>query len=189
MRYELGGAIYKEQNRRECVFFVFNKSRRETCRKSRILIQPEHPMKKTLAFLALMVTLGHYAQNYTICPGQIATITASNPSNLTNPSYSLNPGGITSANGAFTVSPGSTTTYTVYVTGQMGSFMTTTSNQLTVSVEPAPTLSLQPASGYTLGCSSKSSLLVNLYGTPISTCGGVVTFTFPGFWTVAQWPT
>ncbi|MDP1802874.1 MAG: hypothetical protein Q8L81_16045, partial [Bacteroidota bacterium] len=82
---------------------------------------------------------GLLANNSTICAGASATITANNASNLTNPSYSLNPGALTSPTPTFIVSPTSTTTYTVYVTGLNTLSVSVTQTAVsTVTVKPSP---------------------------------------------------
>lgn len=57
------------------------------------------------------------ATNFTICAGSNASITTSPPSGLTNITYSLNPGNLTSQTPTFVVSPSVTTTYSIYATG------------------------------------------------------------------------
>jgi len=81
--------------------------------------------------------------NSSICAGNSATIIANNPS-LTNPSYSVNPGALTSPNPTFVVSPTVTTQYTVYVTGtnnQNAVVTVTAVSNVTVNPNPlvAPT--------------------------------------------------
>lgn len=55
--------------------------------------------------------------NASICAGQSATIVAAASGALANINYSLQPGGLTSANPTFVVSPLSSTNYTVYASG------------------------------------------------------------------------
>lgn len=55
--------------------------------------------------------------NYSVCAGGSATIVPVNFAALTNPSFSMNPGGITSTTGSFVVTPGATSNYTTYITG------------------------------------------------------------------------
>ncbi|MBL7913370.1 MAG: gliding motility-associated C-terminal domain-containing protein [Bacteroidia bacterium] len=82
---------------------------------------------------------GLLASNSSICAGASATITANNASNLTSPSYSLNPGALTSPTPTFIVSPTSTTTYTIYVTGLNTSSVSVTQTAVsTVTVKPSP---------------------------------------------------
>jgi gliding motility-associated-like protein len=57
------------------------------------------------------------SSNTVICFGSVATLTMGNVNNLTNPSYSIQPGGTVQATPVFTVSPSVTTTYTLFVTG------------------------------------------------------------------------
>jgi gliding motility-associated-like protein len=82
---------------------------------------------------------GLLANNSSICAGATATIVANNGSNLTNPSYSLNPGALTSPTPTFVVSPTSTANYTVYVTGLNTSSVSVTQTAVaTVTVKPSP---------------------------------------------------
>ena len=82
---------------------------------------------------------GLLATNSSICAGNNATITANNASNLTNPTYSLNPGALTSPTPTFIVSPSITTTYTVYVTGLNTLNVPVTQTAVsTVTVKPQP---------------------------------------------------
>lgn len=75
-----------------------------------------------------------------ICHGSVASLSVTNNSNLANPSYSMNPGAITSATPLFTVSPNNTTTYTLYVTGTntLNSQVQTQTAVATVTVLPRP---------------------------------------------------
>jgi len=82
---------------------------------------------------------GLLATNSSICAGSTATITANNNSNLTSPSYSLNPGGLTSPTPTFVVSPTATTNYTIYVTGLNTLSVSVTQTAVsTVTVKPQP---------------------------------------------------
>ncbi|MBI2721202.1 MAG: hypothetical protein HYX39_03395, partial [Bacteroidetes bacterium] len=82
------------------------------------------------------------ASNTSICSGSSATIVATNTSSLSNPSYSLNPGALTSPNATFVVSPTVTTTYTVYVTGtNTFNAVQTTTAIANVTVNPQPQVS------------------------------------------------
>ncbi len=55
--------------------------------------------------------------NTSICPGSTAFVSISNPNNLSNVSYSIQPGGQTQTTPVFSVSPNVSTAYTLYVTG------------------------------------------------------------------------
>ena len=76
-----------------------------------------------------------------ICPGGTATISAS--TSLANPSFTWNPGGLTGQ--SVSVSPSSTTVYTVTIVGTntVTSAITTQTNTSTVTIHnvPTPTLS------------------------------------------------
>jgi hypothetical protein len=119
-------------------------------------------MKKIVSVI-LLAASSVYSQSYTTCPGGIpATLTANNPSNLSNPTYSLDPGGQTNSTGSFTINPNSSTIYTLYATGtNTNSVVVTTSNTATVTVVGIPTLSLTSSTGFTLGCNSKSVSLIS----------------------------
>jgi hypothetical protein len=75
-----------------------------------------------------------------ICAGSSATIVANNSTGLSSPSYSLNPGGLTSPTPTFIVAPTITTNYTVYVTGTSSAVVTQTALS-TVTVQPLPLIS------------------------------------------------
>ncbi|MBA2613751.1 MAG: gliding motility-associated C-terminal domain-containing protein [Bacteroidetes bacterium] len=80
--------------------------------------------------------------NQTICAGTGAGFSVPNNSVLTNPTYSVNPGGLTNTTGLFNVSPLVTTTYTTYVTGlNASSTMATETQTFTVFVNPSPNAS------------------------------------------------
>lgn len=94
-------------------------------------------MRKLLVFVFALVSL--YANSQVICGGGNTTLQATNPQGLTGPSYSMQPGPFTSTAGAFVVSPGITTTYTLYTTGtNTNNVVTTTSVVTTVTVNPQP---------------------------------------------------
>jgi hypothetical protein len=80
-------------------------------------------------------------QNYSICSGASVTLVPVNFAALSNPIYSLNPGGLTSTIGSFVVNPSVTTTYTTYVIGT--NTLSTTQTISTVSninVNPLPNI-------------------------------------------------
>ncbi|WP_317897311.1 T9SS type A sorting domain-containing protein [Aurantibacillus circumpalustris] len=92
---------------------------------------------------------------------------APNPQNLSNPTYSLNPGGFSNSNGAFAVTPNSTLSYSLYTSGQnTASVMETTSVVITVSVLSQP----QAVPSVTQSnCTSTLSIVkLNLSFTPAS---------------------
>jgi len=79
------------------------------------------------------------SSNSKICAGSQATVVATNSGSLTNPTYSMNPGGFTSTTGSFVVTPTVTTDYTVYVVGINNvSVAVTQTAASTVSVYPQP---------------------------------------------------
>ncbi|PBQ34294.1 hypothetical protein CNR22_21800 [Sphingobacteriaceae bacterium] len=96
---------------------------------------------KKLLFLILFVTTSFIKSQTTIntCAGTAVILTAPNPQNLTTPTYSMNPGGLNSSTGTWTVNPASTTNYTLFTNGQNASNTnTTTSVVITISVQAQP---------------------------------------------------
>lgn len=93
-------------------------------------------MRKLLVFVFVFVSFYSGLRAQSMCAGSSATIVPT--STLTNPSYTLNPGNFTPANGVFVVSPPVTTIYTlIAVSGS-----TTNSTPVTVTVFPQPNTSL-----------------------------------------------
>lgn len=128
------------------------------------------------------------AQVINVCAGSSTVVTAVNSLSLTNPTYSLNPGGLSSVNPNFTVTPASSTTYTLYVTGtNASSSIITTSTTETVNVSGVTYTLVSPVAAFTLGCASKSVCgvsVINAQTTPVP--GGAITYSFlpPGSSTV-----
>ncbi len=78
-------------------------------------------------------------QDYVICAGKSLSLTPANFLNLQNPTYSLQPGSVSSGNGTLVVTPTANTNYTTYVTG------TTTNNVvLTLTAAVNVTVYAQP---------------------------------------------
>ena len=110
---------------------------------------------------------GLLANNSSICAGSSATIVASNNSNLANPSYSLNPGALTSPTPTFIVSPTTTTNYTVYVTGVNNQSVTVTQTAVaTVTVKPKP--SVAPTTTQTSCTNTVNAFNLGLTFTPVN---------------------
>jgi gliding motility-associated-like protein len=77
--------------------------------------------------------------NSSICAGKNYTIVAQNSTNLSNPSYSLFPGGLTNNTGTFIVTPQVTTSYTTYLAGTNNANVVVTQTAVTnVTVNPQP---------------------------------------------------
>jgi gliding motility-associated-like protein len=75
-----------------------------------------------------------------VCAGSSATLSAANLFVLANPVYSIQPGGQVQVNPVFTVTPPSSTTYTLYVTGSNSVNATVTQSviaNVTVNAQPA----------------------------------------------------
>ncbi len=82
--------------------------------------------------------------NAAICAGNSTTLVATNSSSLTNPTYSIQPGGATNTTGSFVVSPLATTDYTLFISGgspSSGVITQTAVSTVTVNSQPsaAPT--------------------------------------------------
>ncbi len=74
-----------------------------------------------------------------ICYGSSTVISIPNIDNLSNPSYSIQPGGQVQGSPNFTVSPSVNTTYTLYITGtNINNAVVTNSIQVFALVLPAP---------------------------------------------------
>ncbi|MBL7932248.1 MAG: gliding motility-associated C-terminal domain-containing protein [Bacteroidia bacterium] len=97
-------------------------------------------MRKLLGFAALLVSFYSYSQ-VSFCGGSSTVISAGNPSQVINPTYSMNPGGVSSASGNYTISPSANTTFTIYTTGTPSTGTgpaITTASVITVTVSPMP---------------------------------------------------
>jgi gliding motility-associated-like protein len=95
-----------------------------------------------------------------ICRGAVTTVSISNPNNLANPSYSIQPAGQIQSNPVFTVNPTSNTQYTLYVTGTTStSAVITQSSIATVSVYPTANMNPNVANGT---CANPVTSSVNL---------------------------
>lgn len=79
--------------------------------------------------------------NYSTCAGGSATIVPVNFAALTNPSFSMQPGGVTNTTGSFVVTPSVTSSYTTFITGlnSVNAVQTITSVS-TVTVFPQPVI-------------------------------------------------
>lgn len=108
------------------------------------------------------------------CTSNATSISALNLSNLTNASYSLNPGGLASYSPNFTVSPSVMTTYTMYCTGTApsGTVQTITSviNAVPISTLVATASAGSVCAGETLTISATGAASYSLSpgGTTIS---------------------
>jgi len=77
--------------------------------------------------------------SYAICAGASASIVPVNFAGLTNPSYSIQPGGQTNSTGTFVVTPSTTTDYTTFITGlNSNNVVQTTTAVSTVTVFAQP---------------------------------------------------
>ncbi len=145
-------------------------------------------MKKFIrnSILAVFAAMAGYVSGQTVnlCAGSTATLVATNNSNLSNPTYSLNPGALTSINGVFYVSPLSSTVYTLYTTGtNTNSTMVTTTSTVLVNVSSV-TYTVIPNPSFTLVCGTNSATVVQVQNVQtFPNGGGAVSYTFlpPGF--------
>jgi gliding motility-associated-like protein len=105
--------------------------------------------------------------SYAICSGASASIVPVNFAGLTNPSFSIQPGGQTNVTGTFVVSPSTTTDYTTFITGlNSNNVVQTTTAVSTVTVFAQP--SSVPTTTQT-GCTSTlSAFNLNLNFVPAS---------------------
>ncbi|PBQ33887.1 hypothetical protein CNR22_19555 [Sphingobacteriaceae bacterium] len=135
--------------------------------------------KIIIGLLLVLLFFPAGAQTISICAGTTTVISAQNSQNLTNASYSLNPGGLVSSNPSFTVSPLASTVYTLYVTGtNSNSLLVTTINNVYVQVSGVAFNLVSPNS-FSLGCGTKSVGIINIVNAqtiPIS--GGPISYTF-----------
>ena len=113
--------------------------------------------------------------NYVICAGASASIVPVNFASLTNPSYSLQPGGLSNITGTFVVSPTVTTSYTTFITGiNANNAVQTITSVSTVTVNPQP--SSAPTTTQTSCSSTVSAFNLGLSFTPASSPGYTVTW-------------
>lgn len=120
-------------------------------------------MRKLLVYVFACIGLCSQAQ--VICGGSSATLSASNPSALAGPTYSLLPGPFTSTAGIFVVTPPSTQAYTLYTTGtHTNNQVITTSEVITVTVLPQPLVN--PSFTQATCSNSMNAMNLGLYFTP-----------------------
>jgi hypothetical protein len=121
-------------------------------------------MKKFILILSFFCILLPFKSqtSMSICAGSSTVITATNPLNLSSPQYTVNPGNVATSLPSFTVSPSSTTTYTL-LTGGVNSSSTYTVSAITVTVfvNPLPAGVVSPSS-QTISCPASGSVTVNV---------------------------
>lgn len=106
-----------------------------------------------------------------ICAGSSATVVATNSGSLTNPTYSINPGGLTNNTGTFIVSPLVSTNYTLFVTGMNNLQQLTTQTAVAnVTVNPQP--SAVPQVTNTTCTSTINAFNMNVAFTPSTAAPG-----------------
>lgn len=149
-------------------------------------------MKTNVHFLLtalLLVILSHtQAQTtYSVCSGSSATLVANNTQSLSGATYSLNPGGLTSSNPTFVVTPSVGTTYTLYVTGTNTVPAIVTNTQSINVVLHGVTFSVVSTQNFTLGCNTKSIIPIQIFNAASTpTPGAPLTYSFlaPGSSTI-----
>lgn len=149
-------------------------------------------MKTNVHFLLtalLLVILSHtQAQTtYSVCSGSSATLVANNTQSLSGATYSLNPGGLTSSNPTFVVTPSVGTTYTLYVTGTNTVPAIVTNTQSINVVLHGVTFSVVSTQNFTLGCNTKSIIPIQIFNAASTPAPGApLTYSFlaPGSSTI-----
>ncbi len=122
---------------------------------------------KNSFLLFFVVTFTLQIRGQVICAGSNYTLSCPNPLLLSNPVYSINPGGITNTTNVFVLSPSVTTTYTLYTTGQNSTNTTITTSVITVfTVYPQP--SLAPSLTMATCVNPVSALDLNLTFNPLN---------------------
>lgn len=100
-----------------------------------------------------------------ICAGNSVVIVVSNPSGLSNPIYSLQPGNLSNSTGSFVLSPTATAVYSTYVTGtSAANVVITQTGVATVTVFPSPLVA--PTVTQTSCTSTLNALNLNLTFAP-----------------------
>lgn len=152
-------------------------------------------MKKLTQLLTYIVlfcaSLPGWAQTVGICAGSSTVYNAINSQNLTNTSYSINPVGLTSSNGTFTLTaPAASQWYTVSVTGLNSNSSIVTNTYALQVIVIGVSYQLASVQNYTLGCNSKSVCVVNIIN-PQGYGGGAAGYTIlpPGSPTIIGTPT
>ena len=113
--------------------------------------------------------------NFVICAGANVTVTAINFANLSNPSFSMNPGGLSNPQGTFVVSPTVNSSYTTYVTGlNQANALQTTTGVTNVTVNPSPQVA--PTTTQATCSNSVNAVNLNLSWTPAPTPNYTVTW-------------
>ncbi len=118
-------------------------------------------MKARFIILFLFSIILMHAQTVTLCgsPGFGAFLAIGNQQNLSNPAYSIQPGGQTSPSGQFVVFPAFNTTYTLYVTGQNSQQVTVTNSTIiTVLVASKVTFTTESQNGSNMITCTQSSI-------------------------------
>jgi gliding motility-associated-like protein len=98
-------------------------------------------MRKLFVFVFVCIAaLLANSQTQSICAGSQVTLVAGNPQNLSNPTYSMNPGGQSGGTvGVFAFNPTITANYTLYTTGTNSTNSVVTTTRIdTVFVNPQP---------------------------------------------------
>ena len=102
------------------------------------------------------------SQSYTLCLGTFSQIPGGNPLSLSNCTYALYPGPVTSTVNSFIISPTVTTVYTITTTGLNASSQLLTSTLTPTVYVGSVSASLTSPTGFSIGCNSASVTVVNI---------------------------
>ncbi|MBL7930527.1 MAG: PKD domain-containing protein [Bacteroidia bacterium] len=96
-----------------------------------------------------------------VCVDQY-TLFALNNQGLSNPTYSANPGGLTSSNPTFVVTCTTTTSYTLYTTGTDSNSAVVTTSVIVPVIVGTISYDISSPQSFTLGCAQKSVCAINI---------------------------
>jgi len=117
-------------------------------------------------------------QQHILCAGNSVSVTAVPGTGLTNPSYSLMPGGFTSTNGLFVITPSVSTNYTAYTVGtNSNNIAITMTAAILVTVNPQPTVSVTYTQATCTNTNNGFSLNIGYVPTPSVAPNYTITWT------------
>lgn len=88
---------------------------------------------------ATSLCFNNVPSSFALCAGGQVSVVVTNGSNLTNPSYSMQPGSYTNTTGTFVITPTASVVYTTYITGtNAGNVVVTQTNVANVTVYQNP---------------------------------------------------
>lgn len=117
---------------------------------------------------ATSLCFNNVPSSFALCAGGQVTVVVTNGSNLTNPSYSMQPGSYTNTTGTFVITPTASVVYTTYITGtNAGNVVVTQTNVANVTVYQTPTAAVTTTQS---SCTSTvNGFNINLAFVPTST--------------------